>query len=452
MSAAWTITYGVVERSLAAWGITSINLTRRSYGADDLTFVIKRSDVLAEPAFPDGSQITLNRDGVAYFIGSIVSSAATFGARVEQDEYLARNAWHELERLVYQQLRCVYDESFAFAAPQPSSHVVLGMTGGGGRYVHTTAAMVEVINFALGSGATITPGPLVGGVDFPLEELRDVTCAEVLRRLGAYTPDSVMWVEYSTGVQVLSFGRRDTLSAVTIDALGETEIISAQIRARPDLKPVGVRFDFVGAESNPDGYLVTRITSQSAGVPVGPGALIATIQLAGSRTDNQAAAPIGLAGEYFASLQATQYEGSLVLGGRDVESTITPGKVLNLTNGRAAWATMRAVVQTVTEDIQAGTRTVEFGPPERIPAQDFVDQLLFARRARLDTNLWSTMTCVRLGPDIDDDGEVPDTGDNEEDNPNKGLDPKDTETPNAVVTGCDEGIMRTLVAKGRFVV
>lgn len=450
MSVAWTLAASGTERALAAWGITQASLVRRSYAADDLTFRVERRDVLQDPVFAEGAAITLKRNGTPYFIGTIATLSTTFSAEGEQEEYIARNAWHQLERLVYQQFRCVWDEAMAIAMPQLSSHVVLGMTANGGRYVHTTAAMVEVVNFALGFSVPIVVGSLTGGIDFPTEELRDVTVAEVLRRLGSYTLDSVMWIDYAAGTQQLNFGRRGTLSAITIDATAANAIASCSIRARPDLVPTGVRFDFVGAEGGLGGYLVTRISQQSAGVVTGPGALIATIQLAGAGTSNQAAAPLGLAAEYYASLQTTQYEGAITLAARDVDGTLSPGKVLNITNGRTPWATMRAVIQTVTEDILAGITTAEFGPPERLPAQDFVDQLMFARRVRTDTGLWTTMTCVRKGPDIDDDGEVPGTGTEEGNNPDKGKDPKDASTPSVSVEVCEGGIQKTLVIKGQY--
>lgn len=450
MSVAWTISDGTIERALAAWGISHVGLTRRSYAADELTFITPRKDILAAAAFAEGSTITLKRAGTPYFIGTIVTRTSTFNGQAEQDEYVAQNAFYQLERLVYQQQRCVWDESISVATPQSSSHVVLGMTSLGGRYVQTTAAMAEAVTFALTAGVPLIAGALAGGIDFPLEELRDVTVAEVLRRLGAYTPDSVMWVDYSGGIQTLNFGRRAGLASVSLDVTAGTAISACSIRSRPDLAPKGVRFDFVGAESNPGGSLITRIARQEAGITTGPGVLIATIQLAGAGMPNEAAAPLGLAAEYFASLQTPQYEGSLTLAARDVDGSITPGKVLNLTNGRAEWAAMRAMVQTVSEDILAGITTIEFGPPERLPAQDFVDQLTFARRVRTDTNLWSTMTCTRGGPDIDDNGPVDGTGGDEGDNPDKGKDPKDSSIPSVAVQVCEGGIQKTLVIKGQY--
>jgi len=80
-------------------------------------------------------------------------------------------------------------------------------------------------------------------------------------------------------------------------------------------------------------------------------------------------------------------------------------------------------VQVTTENLTTGETTVDFGPPEQLPAQDFVDQLIFIRRARPSTNLQAVRTCRINGPDVDDDGEVDGTGDEEADNPDRGVDP-----------------------------
>lgn len=440
MSVSWTLVSGSSERALEAWGIRAPVLTRRSYAADELTFEIVRKDVLAAATFAEGATLILKRDGTTYFIGTVTRQEAQFGGQEgERELYTVSNAWYQLERLVYQQLRCLWNSGFTGTTTQDSAHVVLGQTASGGRYVTNTAAMKEVVSYALLRGVTIVSGSIIGGVDFPLEEARDLTCAEVIRRLGALTPDSVAWIDYSGSVQTFNFGRRDTLTAVSFDLTDTETIESGRVLPRGDLKPTGVRFDFVGSEPNEaDGRNFVRIARQIAGLPDRPGGLIATIQLDGAGTDNQAVVPSDLAASYYLALLTLQYEGSIVTRGEDVRGDCKVGNALNLTNGRAAWATMRGVVQSVTEDIDSGATTIDFGPPERLPAEDFVAQLLFVRRKRPTTNLQSTMTCRRKGPDINDDGPVPGTGDDEDDNPDAGVDPSDT-GPMVGIQACEGG-------------
>lgn len=428
MTAAWTLTGPSGTRSLNAWGISPAIITRRSYAADTLEFSIALEDALGAPTFAYGDELLLRRDGVPVFLGKIVREQARGGRDGEAHGYVAANAWHDLERLIYQQPHCVANGTFSGYTETTMPHVVLGQTDLGGSYVTTTAQMQDVLSYAITKGVAIGDGGLVGGVPFAREEAQSLTCAEVLRRLGAMTPDSVMWVDYATGVQLLKFGRRADLTAVAYDLTAGSGILDVRCEKRADLVPTGVRFIFTTSEvnsgDNGDGRTYTRATIQEAGNPDLPGGLIAKIEQQGIGTSAEAPIPGNLAAEYYPSLLTPHYEGQLVTKGADIRGDIWPGHVLNLTNGRADWATMRAVVQVVQENLTTGETTVEFGPPEQLPAQDFVDQLMFIRRARPSTNLQAVRTCRVHGPDIDDNGEVEGTGEEEADNENAGVDPQ----------------------------
>lgn len=428
MSVVWTLTGPTGTRSLESWGISPAILTRRSYAADTLEFSIALDDVLGTPAFAYGDEITLKRDGTPVFIGRIIREHARGGRDGQAHGYVAANVWHDLERLVYQQTHCLATNDFTGYLPRLMPHVVLGQTDDGGSYVTTTALMQAIVLYAITKGVAISDGGIVGGVPFAREEGLSLTCAEILRRLGALTPDSAMWVDYSTGAQQLKYGRRSALTAVEYDLSAKNAVLDFRVAKRSDLVPSGVRFIFTTAEVNSgesgDGRTYTRATVQEAGLPDFPGGLIATIQQHGIGTGAEAPIPGNLASEYYTALTDAHYEGQLVTKGFDVRGDLWPGHVLNLSNGRAEWASMRAVVQVTIENLTTGETTVEFGPPEQLPAQDFVDQLLFIRRARPSVNLQAVRTCRINGPDIGDAGEVEDTGEDEEDNDNAGIDPE----------------------------
>ena len=46
--------------------------------------------------------------------------------------------------------------------------------------------------------------------------------------------------------------------------------------------------------------------------------------------------------------------------------------MLNLTGGRTGWATMRALVQGVSADIDTGATDITYGPPAQLGPQDMV--------------------------------------------------------------------------------
>jgi hypothetical protein len=425
MSAQWRLN-GIL---LSDWGIGKCVLTRRSFAADTLDFRVDKEDALAEPQLPYGTTVTLTRQVVVYFAGKIVREQALGGRDREAHGYQAANAWHDLERIVYQQTRCMSDATFNFDlfVPTLTPQVVLGQTDFGGSYLTTTAQMQQVLLYAIGRGVQLLPGAWAGGVPFAREEAQSLTCAEVIRRLAAMTPDAVTWMDYTTGTPTLHFGRRGSLTAVNYNLLAGDAIVDWRVESRPDLVPAGVRFSFIKSEVNEgasgDGLAYTRAIVQQAGNPDGPGGLIAALEVHGGDSETMAPIPGNLAAEYYLGLQSVPYEGQLVTKGRDVRGDLMVRHVLNLSGGRAAWGNMRALVQQVEEDIISGETTVEFGLPERLPAQDFVDQLMFVRRVRPSINLQAVRTCRLFGPDVDDEGEVDGSGEDEVENPNAGKDP-----------------------------
>lgn len=90
--------------------------------------------------------------------------------------------------------------------------------------------------------------------------------------------------------------------------------------------------------------------------------------------------PTGVAAKLYAQLSILHFEGSVSIVEGEPADTLRPGKVLNLTGGRAEWATMRAQIQQVEEDIDAGRTTARFGPPEHLTPQDFAELIRANRR------------------------------------------------------------------------
>lgn len=92
--------------------------------------------------------------------------------------------------------------------------------------------------------------------------------------------------------------------------------------------------------------------------------------------------PIGLAAELYTALSVLHWDGSIKIVRDECDGGITPGMVLNLTGGRAEWATMKALVQTVVENLDTAETTVTFGPPNHLGLQDIIE-LLRVNRNRL---------------------------------------------------------------------
>lgn len=92
--------------------------------------------------------------------------------------------------------------------------------------------------------------------------------------------------------------------------------------------------------------------------------------------------PVGLASVFYEALNRDEYEGTIELIEQDCVGDVSVGKRLNLSNGKAAWATMGEIIWGITEDIDSGTTTVSFGPAPYLSANDMIE-LLKANRNRL---------------------------------------------------------------------
>lgn len=82
--------------------------------------------------------------------------------------------------------------------------------------------------------------------------------------------------------------------------------------------------------------------------------------------------PEGLAAEVFAAIGQLHYDGKISTIAEEPPATCGIRNVLNLSGGHPDWDTMRACVQAVDWDVDFGTSTITFGPPEHIGVADLV--------------------------------------------------------------------------------
>jgi hypothetical protein len=427
-SVIWTIESGGIEKSLVSWGISDARLSLRNLDTDELTFRTPKASIFDDPIFEDGADIVLKADSVTRFRGIVTRLPASGSRKREEQQFVASGPWWQLANLVYQQARMIQNADFSALSAEDTTRVILGQNDIGVR-ITTGVQIAAIITYALTQGAPIVAGTMPAFITAPLDECRDITCAEAIRRQLACTPDAVGWFDYSNSVPVFNVQRRDLLSAQSIDLGDVDRVESFSVTPRPDLVPTGVVFIYATTEVRNESTW-TRLTRDTAGATSGIGVITATIEMMGAGTENQEAPPIGFALEYYASLQPLQWEGSLALHELDCLADFSPGKVVNLAGGRAAWSSMRAVIQIVTQELQRGVTTIEFGPPDHLSPQDFVNQLIFNRKVARPpdpTNLATTK------PPKKDDGTTT--------NINAGKDPK-SYSNSQTSTGTSEAMAR----------
>lgn len=130
------------------------------------------------------------------------------------------------------------------------------------------------------------------------------------------------------------------------------------------------QFDTLDADSN----VVATTKKKLSATVTGTTLLGGTYSRLVSVTDGEPI-PADLAQKIFEILDALQFEGEFVMAEEDCTGLLRLGKVLNLTDGRAEWESMKAQIQGVSFDLFAGTSRTVFGPAKHLSPQDFVELL-----------------------------------------------------------------------------
>jgi hypothetical protein len=92
--------------------------------------------------------------------------------------------------------------------------------------------------------------------------------------------------------------------------------------------------------------------------------------------------PTGLAAYLYAATSILHFDGGFTLSEEECSGRVGLGNVLCVSDGRAEWATMDAVVQSITETIDDGRTSIVLGPPKHLAVDDIVE-LLSAIRNRV---------------------------------------------------------------------
>lgn len=404
-----------VRRPLLDWGITSAVLARDTFAPGTLAFTV-RAPVDAPRAFAYRDPVELFEDDVRRFVGTITLVPSAGSSRTETVNYVASDPWWDLQNLVYQEARYLYSEP-----DNPDSELVEVFSSRAvlfnaldGSILTAGQQAVQAINYARSRGVRIQPGVIDLDLQVMWEELVDANCAEVVKKCVRWSPDASAWIDASTEPPSLHIGRRADLDAIEIDLMPEADadkvVVSLDIKPNDQAAAPGVRFFFesqtaVAAPAGPLGQgpipgqpvggtqTRTRYASQSAGNPDAIGAVVAVIEVSGFGTDTPEPIPPTLAADYFAAISSKNYNGTVLLRRRGAAIGVSTAKVLNLANGAPEWASMRATMQRVAEDLFTGQLTVTLGQPDFLGAQGFAEYLAYRRQ----TNKSNYLTAKRTG-------------------------------------------------------
>lgn len=242
----WTISYNGIEKLIADWGLTRVARKLVSQGTDLLSFRAEGTLADSAPLFTTFDKtLTLWRDrtlasdgsfsgGSPWFSGLVIQVPRIGAPDAESMAYKIAGPWWYLDNLTFQQ---AYQNIFLgyAVAGDPSTPAVYGAANSSHLFlnqgtapnaltkINTGQQIIEALNWALRPfilGSVPPPfqiGAVTPVVDVPIDEVRDITCAEVIHKMLRWSPDAVTWFDYTTTPPTFNCKRRADMTTVNLD-------------------------------------------------------------------------------------------------------------------------------------------------------------------------------------------------------------------------------------------
>jgi hypothetical protein len=319
----WQITYGGVTQDAATWGISNLTRKRMSATTGTVTFKLNGTAFDTSPLpFAWLQPLSITRNGMPWFSGIVTKPQPKAKADAESIDYEISDPWYFLEKTVFQQQWITTDPYTGAALSTQTttrSNVILGQSLDGVK-MNSGQVMMEVLLYAqyafqkIPFPTTVTvaqlpPAPAVAApfiigvitpsIVVPYTQVRDKSCADIIRLMMKYSPDAVAWMDYSTSPPTLNIDKRANLDAKTISVLNGLLVGAFNPTPRYDLQvPVvvakweqkqsidGTTYDFTTVDSYPPAPVgVDQGAWESQ-----PRAWAQTIDLLGGETTQQSVA------------------------------------------------------------------------------------------------------------------------------------------------------------------
>jgi len=313
LSQIWTLlrTSDGLEQPLSAWGISAAVLTRRTQRPDKLALQLAGAAFDAAELFPFSyapALVVLKRNGAVYFVGVATHTPRMGRPSAEGVGYTLEGPWWWLEHTPYVQkwtflTDVIYRQTWQYygwtpphgPAPAQSyiTNLILALDETGAA-IKTGAQIIDALNVAIMAGAPIQIGTIDPNIAVPSEAARDLSCAEVIRRMLRWHPDCVAWWDYTTtktmgGVTspcpTINIRQRANLTAASFAVVG-APASGLDIAARPELAPpvVVLNYEQLNNLNDQDQRTLTVDKYPTGANATQPGAVVMTINLQGEKT------------------------------------------------------------------------------------------------------------------------------------------------------------------------
>ncbi len=274
----WTLACGGVTRTAAELGVTDLVRRRINQGADVCLVQVDARPVGIPPVFAHGESVVVARNGVTWFAGRVTAIPASGDGEAQGQVYRLSGPWWFLEQLVARQQWSVRGG----AGSAWTSRLILGQATDGSPMT-TGGVILQTLQAVIAAGAPLQAGLIDPDLTPPFDEVRELTCAEVVQAMLRWHPDCVAWFDYATApVPTWHCRRRANLPPVTL-AVGSAPLAAVRgVTARHDLAVPAVVLNYEVAIEGDGGTTLLDVVTDAA--PAGAtgqefGAVVGTIPL-----------------------------------------------------------------------------------------------------------------------------------------------------------------------------
>lgn len=284
--AVWTLTYDGTTKTFAEWGLKGLRRSQVSQATGSVTLTQSGASYDGTPLFAIDAPVTISKDGVPWHKGPVITVPRAASPKSEQLDYEIADPWWYLEQLTYEQPIAIGTGS------GNTTRISLfgGVSGGETVKLSVYGVIINAIGLAVSAGASMSVSFLGSfGVSPPIADMRDPTCAEIIRAALRWVPDATMGWYYGTtpeATPVLIIATRGGAAARTIDLADQASVNLINIRACDELRRDAVKISYqITSTEDEETYTALVVDSAGSGSPFRT--LKATLPLSGSQTQRQ---------------------------------------------------------------------------------------------------------------------------------------------------------------------
>lgn len=190
----WSLEYKGTKQNFNEWGLSDLTRTCVNQGRDSVSF-IHTHHISNDPLFEPESVISVYQKDVLWFSGVVTQCPKIAHVQEEKCSYTIAGPWWYLENLVFQQtwqeMKGVDELTSVY-----KSRVILNQ-GKAGDLISIKDQITEVLEYAIKQGALLEIGTLDIETTAPFLEVKDLSCAEAIKQLLRWAPDTLCWFDYT---------------------------------------------------------------------------------------------------------------------------------------------------------------------------------------------------------------------------------------------------------------